>query len=266
MGEPLTTSQHLFRTADDAALGIAERLATLVTESVQERGRVSIALSGGSTPGILFQRLIRDYAEQIPWSKVVFGFVDERAVDPDDPRSNFGQANRALFAPLQIPGTNVHRIKGEVRPIESVRDRYEEELRRLFGTTPPSTEGIPSRSFDIALLGMGPDGHTGSLFPGAPSLSERSRWVVTEPRPTCEPRVPRISLTLPALAAAGRSLFFVLGSTKRSALGQVLHDPNLGTPEASLPAARVQAREGVEWFFDQEAAPPTIAGSRAEKA
>ena len=266
MGELLTPSQHLYVTTDDACLGIAERLATLVADAVREQGRVSIALSGGSTPGFLFPRLVRDFAERIPWSKAVFGFVDERAVGPDDPESNFGQANRALFGPLGIPRTNVHRIEGEVRPVESARDRYEGELHRMFAAMPESTEAIPSRSFDIALLGIGPDGHTGSLFPGAPSLSESSRWVVAEPRPLLEPRVPRITLTLPALAAAGHSLFLVLGRAKRSALGQVLHDPNLGTAEGSLPAARVRSRDGVEWFFDQDAAPPGIPGSLAEKA
>jgi len=263
MGEPLNSSWHLFANAHDAATAVAERLSVLVAAATEERRTFSLALSGGTTPQSLFSLLVREYDVRIPWSEVEFGFVDERAVGPDDPRSNFGQANRELFRPLKVPSDHIHRIEGEARSVDVARDRYEEEIRTLLGST--SVGPLPSRSFDVVLLGVGTDGHTGSLFPGAASLAETSRWVAVETHPSMEPKVPRITLTLPAIAAAGHALFLVLGKAKRPVLQRILRDPNLGSPQGELPAARVRTLEGTEWFLDAEALPERRNGPRREK-
>jgi 6-phosphogluconolactonase len=246
MVEPVNRSIRVFPSSSEAYRAVADRLAELSRARSPGRSHYSIALSGGSTPERLFRLLATEYSERLDWSGVELGFADERAVGPDDPLSNFGLARRTLIDPLGLAAARVHRIVGETRPVRAASEAYERTLRSMFPHAPGT--------FDMVLLGMGPDGHTASLFPGASSLNENDRWVVEEPSPTQEPRVPRISLTLPALAAARRVVFLVLGVEKRRALSQVLGDPSLGTSPTSLPAARVRATEGVEWFIDADAA------------
>jgi 6-phosphogluconolactonase len=250
----LTPRVRRFPEARSAYRAVAECWAELVSDRLAASDRFAVALSGGSTPMPLFQLLATEYAERIDWSRIEFGFADERAVGPDDPRSNFGLARRTLLDPLKISEDRVHRIPGEMRPIEQASDAYERTLRTRFGGSPAT--------FDLVVLGLGPDGHTASLFPGAVSLGERSRWVVSEPSPTQEPKVPRITLTLPGLASSDRALFVVLGAEKRVALAKVLDDPKYGTSEATLPAGRVRTRSGVEWFVDSEAWPDPTAPIR----
>jgi 6-phosphogluconolactonase len=249
MVDPLNAARvHILPSADATDRALAARLFELASE---RRDRpFTVALSGGSTPEALFRLLATDYATQIRDAPLEFGFADERAVGPEDPRSNFGLAQRTLFAPLAVASGRIHRIEGEVRPIESARDRYEATLRSWLGPT-----GGPT-AFDAVLLGVGPDGHTASLYPSAASLRARDRWVVEELHPATDPKVPRISLTLGAIAASGHALFLARGAEKRAILSKVFADPRRGTPEAVLPSARVQARESVEWFLDAEAAPP----------
>jgi 6-phosphogluconolactonase len=247
MVERLTAQVHRFRDAPTTYRAAADRWAELAAQRRSSAGRFSVALSGGSTPVGLFQLLAAEYADRIDWTRIEVGFADERAVGPDDSRSNFGLARHTLLVPLGISDDRVLRIAGEVRPLERARDEYERALRDRFGGS--------STTFDLVLLGMGPDGHTASLFPGAASLGERMRWVVDEPAPTREPNVARITLSLPGLATADRALFVVLGSDKRKALAKVVEDPNYGTSDAVLPAGRVRTRTGVEWFVDAQAWP-----------
>lgn len=255
MDQPLTDERRVFPGPVETSRALAGRLGELAHAAVRGRGRFALALSGGSTPVGLYGLLAGEYAPRIPWGKVEVGFVDERAVAPDDPRSNFGLVRRTLLEPLERPLARVERIEGELRPLEVARDRYERTLREMFETSSGAPEAPPS--FDAVLLGVGADGHTASLFPGAGTLSESSRWVTVERQPALDPRVERITLTLPALATSRRVIFLVLGESKRPTVERLFRDPHRGTPEGELPAARVRAREGVEWYLDAAAAPET---------
>ncbi len=254
MVESLSAAVHAHPDAASAYRAVAERLVELAGSPTPGRPRFSLALSGGATPERLFRLLANEYEGRLAWAEIDVGFADERAVPPDDARSNFALARRTLLDPLAVPAEHVHRIRGELRPTAEAARAYESDLRTLF---PDGRD-----SFDTILLGVGPDGHTASLFPGAATLAEPERWVRDEPAPALEPKVPRITLTLPALAAARRVLFLVLGAEKRTALTAVLGDPRRGTSAAALPAARVQAREGVEWYVDSEAAPDLASPAR----
>lgn len=171
-----------------------------------------LALGGGSTPKPLYERLASvDY----PWAEVDVVFTDERCVPPDHPDSNFGMVDRALLSRLDPP-PRVHRMPGETCDA----DAHELELRRAFGAL----------RLDMAVLGLGADGHTASLFPGDQVLQERVRWVAGVTRPDH----PRVTLTLPVLSSAGLALFLVAGAEKRDAVTRLLAGQD-------APAARVDA-------------------------
>lgn len=202
--------------------------------------RFSVALSGGSTPRALYERLAaNEMAERIPWEKVHLFWGDERCVPPDHPESNYGLTAAALLSRIPLPAENVHRIRGELPPAEAA-SLYEAELRAFFGETP---------AFDLVFLGMGEDGHTASLFPGSPALAESVRWAVevehTAPPP---PLVSRVTLTFQVLNAARRVVFLVTGAAKAGMFAQVWHG-------ASFPAAQIRPQDGeLLWLVDQAAA------------
>jgi 6-phosphogluconolactonase len=201
--------------------------AAAVAEAVAERlGRAAarggnVALTGGKTPEQAYERA----AEVAPdWSRVEVWWGDERCVSPDDENSNFGMAKRALFDRLARRPALVHRIEGELGK-DAAAEAYEEEL----GHT----------ELDLLLLGIGPDGHVASLFPGKPSLDETERRVVgTEPG--LEPWVDRVTLTLPALRAAAAILFVVSGDTKADAVRRAFAE----APSRDTPASLVRAASG----------------------
>jgi 6-phosphogluconolactonase len=196
---------------EDVAAAAAERIAT-----VAERGG-SIVLSGGSTP-----RRAYELAAGADFSGAKLWFGDERCVPPDDPRSNFASAKAALLDRLAAPPAVVFRIEGELYPAVAAR-RYAAEIFEH-----------DAEPFDLVLLGLGGDGHTASLFPGKPAVDERNRLVVEVPEAGLEPFVPRVSLTLPALAGARELLFLVAGAEKARAVLD-----SFGTTDAATPAAEV---------------------------
>jgi 6-phosphogluconolactonase len=175
------------------------------------RGRFTLALSGGNTPRALY-RAMAD-GPRLPWDRVVFCFGDERNVPPDHPESNARMARQTLTGQPFVNQSSVYRIKGELPPEEAATD-YEQTLRTLF----PGTTTFPV--FDLVLLGLGPDGHTASLFPYSPALAERTRWVVANWVEKL--RTKRITLTFPVLNAASEVLFLVAGEDKAWALREVL--------------------------------------------
>ena len=149
----------------EAAFATALELAHAAADAVSNRGLFRVALSGGTTPRLLFDALIQPpFRERIAWERARFFFVDERCVPPDHERSNYRLARRHLFDPLSIPQDSVFRMRGEADPEGAVRE-YEEILRREFGD-------LGRARFDFTLLGLGSDGHTASLFPGIPGLFE----------------------------------------------------------------------------------------------
>ena len=205
--------------------------------AIEARGRLIVALSGGHTPLDLFQRLAEpEQAARVDWSAVHVLWVDERCVPPEDPASNYRAAREALLSHVSIPASNVHRIQGERPPMEAA-EAYEEDVRDLLG---------PGGRIDLALLGLGADGHTASLFPGHPALAKADRWAIAVETAATPPW--RVTLTLPVLNAARSVLFLVAGAEKADAVRRVQSGED-------LPATRVAPTEGeLIWLVDRDAA------------
>jgi 6-phosphogluconolactonase len=208
-------------------------------------GRAAICLSGGSSPKQLFELLATDdYRSRIPWDRVHWFMGDERFVPADDPLNNMAMARRA-FLDRCAPAANVHPIATEGVDVKESARRYEAELRSFYGA---DRLDRARPLFDLALLGVGPDGHTASLFPGYPAAKETARWVVDVPQAHVKPFVPRITLTLPALASCREMLFEASGAGKRAILTRVFDGEQ-------LPAARARSQGETIWLVDQAALP-----------
>ncbi len=215
----------------------AKTLAEWLRADVERKGRAVVALSGGSTPRNLFSVLASaPYEGQVPWESVHLIWGDERCVPPDHPDSNYGMA--AGTGLLDRPFAAFHRMPGELDPEEGA-SRYEEILRGLGGGGE-----LP---LDIALNGMGEDGHTASLFPGSSGLDEGERWVVATEEHGAHRR---LTLTLPAFRQARRILFLVTGAGKAQAAHRVLAEC-----DEALPSTRVMLLgPQVRWLLDRDAA------------
>ena len=239
-------SIHLTLHIHKDAAAMAERAAHLFAgyceEAIAERGMCTVALSGGHSPILLFRLLAgRDWAERLPWGKIYIYWVDERCVGPEHADSNYGMARRELLS--QVPATHYYRMKGE-EPPERAALLYENLLRDHFKLAPGE---IPK--FDFVLLGMGHDGHTGSLFVDSPGLHEKKRLVLDQYVP--ERKADRLTLTLPVLNNARCCLFLVSGAEKHDVLAKALN--LLATP--GLPAQMVRPGFGdLIWIVDEQAA------------
>lgn len=222
----------------------AEHFVQTVLTSIEDRGRAVVALSGGTTPRALYTLLATEpYRVRVPWEHVHVFWGDERTVPPDSPDSNFKMASDALLSHVPIPATNIHRLQGEGPPVEAAA-LYEAEIRGFFARP----EGIPV--FDLIHLGMGDDGHTASLFPHTPALTEAAR-VVAE-NPVEKLATTRLTFTYPLLNAASHVVFLVSGENKKAMLQKVLEGPY--TPEEH-PAEGVQPASGtLLWLVDKAAA------------
>jgi 6-phosphogluconolactonase len=201
----------------------------------------TVALSGGSTPGILFRHLAENYRERIPWEQVHFFWGDERCVPPDHPESNFGMTNEALFQHISMPPENIYRIRGEA-PEQEEAVRYSTEIQQFV----LQENGWPA--FDLVLLGIGADGHTASIFPEKMELfkSEKICAVATHP----ESGQRRITLTGRVISNARKVAFLVTGSSKREVVLEILE--RRGQWE-NYPASHVRAAEDLYWFLDEAA-------------
>jgi 6-phosphogluconolactonase len=230
---------YIFDTPERLAIAAAERFVEYKALS----GTFSVALAGGNTPRRVYELLATEqFAKRVEWSQVALFFGDERCVPPDHPDSNYRMIFEALISKVAIPSANVHRVIGELDPVESAR-LYERELRTFFG-------GLAWPRFDLVLLGMGEDGHTASLFPSSDALHEVSRWVVaTKPNDSGHQRV---TLTVPVFNHAARIIFLVTGEAKAKRLAQVLR-PQPGSE--LLPAQVIHPAAGsLEWLVDSAAA------------
>jgi 6-phosphogluconolactonase len=229
------THRQVFDSLDELSRAAAAEFVVLARAKA---GAFHVALSGGSTPKRLFQELAKVGAA-IPWDRVHLWWGDERCVPPEHPDSNYGMTRAALIAPLALDASRVHRIAGE-RPAEDAARDYERELTAALGTPPV---------FDLLYLGMGPDGHTASLFPGSPGLAETQRFVIANAvdSPLTKGRATRITLTYPALDAAKHTRFLVCGNDKAAMLARVVRG------DTALPSARVTGAD-VVWMLDKAAA------------
>jgi 6-phosphogluconolactonase len=209
------------------------------------RDRVAICLTGGSSPKQLYQLLATvPYRSQIPWERVHWFIGDERFVPADHPLNNMGMARR-IFLDRCAPTANIHPIPTDTANPEQSARRYESELKAFYG----ANELDSARPlFDVVLMGVGPDGHTASLFPDYPALEEAERWVVGVPEAHVEPFVPRVTLTLPALGSCREMLFEVSGADKRAILTRVFEGNN-------VPANRAHSMGETIWLVDQAALP-----------
>lgn len=256
MVERVNRTVRVLPDATAAGRAVAERLIAL-SDAPRAPGRdFLVAISGGRTPEPMFRALAGRADGSRRWPVWQLFWCDERLVPPDDPRSNFGVVRRLWIDPAGFPPGHVHPV-GTGTSAEEAARRYEGALRAFF-------ERADAATFDAVVLGVGPDGHTASLFPGAASLDVTDRWVVAEPRPTQPPDVPRVTLTLEAIARARTAIFLVCGPDKRAALSRLLVPPDRTPGAEALPAARVTARESVEWFLDRDAEPRRRAGGRGE--
>jgi 6-phosphogluconolactonase len=235
----------------------AAEVTARAARAVAARDVFTLVLSGGSTPRDLFALLAdpnESFRARLPWGKIHFFWGDERHVPPDHQDSNYRMAKESLLDPMQILAANVHRIQGENPDAAAAAADYERELRTFFhldagaAGTAGTPEGPPR--FDLVLLGVGPEGHTASLFPGSPALEERERWVVA---PWVEKfQTFRITLTPPVLNRAAAVLFLAAGEEKADALHAVLESVG----DADLyPARIVRPEEGdLLWLLDRAAA------------
>ncbi len=232
----------VFDTPQAVARAAAVKLLELGREAIEQRGVFRVALAGGSTPKLMYGELAQQ-PEALDWSRVEVFFGDERTVPPDHPDSNYRLAFEHLLQHVPIPPDRVHRIPAERTDPHAAAAEYGTTLRRLFGA------GHPWPQFDLILLGMGPDGHTASLFPDTSALTESTRWVAA----TWVPRLQtwRITLTFPAINAARQVLFAVTGADKADRLAQVF---GLSPGGNDLPAARIRTNGGgVTWLIDRDA-------------
>jgi len=204
----------------EVARAAAEHFVEHSRQVLNRSNRFSVALSGGSTPKVLYELLANPsepFREQIAWDKTHFFFTDERHVPPDHPDSNYRMVNEALFSRVPVPAQNIHRVLAENPNAEDAANAYETDLRKFFG------EAIPA--FDLLFLGLGEDGHTASLFPHSPALKETKRLVAA---PWVEKlNTYRITMTLPVLNNGKSVVFLVTGASKAEILRTVMNtDPN----------------------------------------
>lgn len=232
----------------DAVLADPQALAAHVAEwmtGIMQAlpGPVAVALSGGSTPKLLYQALAAPpFVDQVPWDRAHWFWGDERFVPQDDERSNYRMTTEAMLGRVGAPPGNIHPIPTEGMSAEDAAARYGITLQAYHGG---QTLDPVRPLFDIVLLGLGTNGHTASLFPGTPVLKERTAWAAAV-TPADEPT--RITLTYPVLESCRHAAFLVAGADKRDVLAQVR------AGAADLPAARYHPVGELHWFADQAAA------------
>ncbi|MFZ5557360.1 MAG: 6-phosphogluconolactonase [Pseudomonadota bacterium] len=237
-------SHRVRRFAEPAEL--AEAAAALfqaaAVAAAAARGEFLAILPGGSTPKVLYRTLRERWAASIPWQACQLFFSDERCVPPEHPASNRGMAARELLAHVPVPPGQVHPAPvGAGTPAE-VAAAWEAALRAFFGA-----RGAASPRFDLAVLGVGADGHTASLFPGDPALDAGDRWTAAV-APRGAPQLPRVTLTLPALNAAARALFLAAGPDKERVIDAIETRAAAGS---ALPAARIDPPGGALWLYSE---------------
>ena len=235
---------EIYPNGDTLSHEAAKYIVRLANQAIVTHGRFTMALSGGNTPKQLYGLLAAEpYRSQIDWNAVEIFWSDERYVPPDNPESNYHMAEQALLSKVPIPSDHVHRMPADQPDREAASQEYTREMQHVFGTN-----DIPS--FDLLQLGMGPEGHTASLFPHQPSLHVTDRLVM----PVSVPKPPpdRLTFTPPILNAAKNVLFLVTGADKAQVVHAVIEGPY--NPD-EYPAQIVRPPNGeVTWMLDTAAA------------
>jgi 6-phosphogluconolactonase len=244
--EAIMSEVEIFSDRSELVRAEAERFVAQAKDAIRTRGQCLVALSGGSTPRPLYELLATPaYATRIDWSRTHLFWGDERCVPPDHPESNYRMTREALIDHVPLPPENVHRIRGEDPPDQAAA-AYERLLRELFGPNDP-----PPRTFDLVLLGMGPDGHTASIFPGTAAVGETHRWAMAVHVETPHDMW-RVTVTTVVLNAAADVTFLVAGADKAPRLREVLQAGEPSRPV--LPAQLVKPIRGaLHWMIDAAA-------------
>jgi 6-phosphogluconolactonase len=244
---PPTRSIEVVATAADLFHAAAEEFIHAARTAIGAQGRFTVALSGGSTPKALYSLLATKYTD-FAWNRVFLFFGDERHVPPTDPESNYRMVNESLLTRIAIPAENVFRVPAENPDADAAASEYEAQLRRFFELRSGDRPGEFPR-FDLILLGMGPDGHTASLFPDSAGLEEQSRLVIANW--VAKFNTHRITFTFPVLNRAAEVMFLASGPDKADMLHQVLE----GKSTPPVPSQRVQPSDGkLLWMLDEAAA------------
>ena len=239
------SNRKIYDDLDQLSMAVGQEIADLSNAANQKGRPFSIALSGGSTPKRLYEKLAQPpLVDTISWGGVKIFFGDERSVPPDDTQSNFLMAKTALFDQLPIPSENIHRIQGELKDHHQAATLYQEALSESLDR---NEQGIPI--FDLVLLGIGTDGHIASLFPGTPLLSETKKYVGAVYVPKLHTW--RLSITYPVINNAKNIFILAAGEDKQSILKNVLSN---GHQEPIYPVQRIQPRGQLTWYLDKKAA------------
>jgi len=228
----------------DRSSALTQLMASMIQEkqlqsgdSAEHKELFSLAISGGKSPARLFELWATEWADKIPWERVAFFWVDERAVPPDDPQSNYGMAKRLLFDRLPISGNNLHRIAGERAPLDEAL-RYSSLVESIL----PVKDGVPQ--FDLIILGVGEDGHTASIFPGQEHLYHPKYSYSTSVNP--HNGQSRITMTGTTILSAKKSIFYLMGESKKETINLI--KSNIGNRE--YPAAyflKFLTEESIFW-------------------
>src|SRR5262249_8311944 len=227
---------EVYGTAGDLFHAAAYKVASILSNCLQKQTSCSVALSGGSTPKRLYELLAQGEGGHIDWNRVQVFFSDERNVPPIDAESNYGMAKEALFASGLVPEGNIHRIKGELAA-DAAAQEYEDDIKTA----------LDDSVFDLILLGLGPDGHTASLFPDSPALNENQKLVAGNRVEKLNSE--RITFTYPLLNRAASVLFLASGTDKSKIARAVLNG------EGDYPSQRVKPTNGeLIWMLDKDSA------------
>ena len=224
---------------------VAKHFVRMTTAAASARGRCAVAFSGGSTPKGMYRTLAYEpFRSRVPWSQIEFFWSDERHVPADHAESNYRMAAETLLSKVPVRLEQIHRMHTEMADATLAAQAYEDEIRAAFG----EADTLPR--FDLILLGLGPDGHTASLFPGTSALAERRRLVVADWVPSLGAY--RITMTLPLLNAARAVVFIVSGAAKAPIVREVLRP---SAPSRDLPSRLVVPTDGdLSWMLDRAAA------------
>ena len=238
----VTPQVRVFPTTAELFRAAAEVFSKIGEQAIRDRGRYTVALSGGNTPRALHQELVTNGRDRLNWEKVFFFWGDERHVPPDFPESNYRMAKETLLSKLAIPGDHIFRMPGELPDAEQGAAIYEQNLREFFHLAPGEFPRL-----DFILLGLGPEGHTASLFPDTKALEEKHRWVVGNWVGVHSTW--RITCTYPLLNHGANVMFLVDGGGKAEIVRTALQDPS-----AHLPCQGVKPENGeLMWYLDQAA-------------
>ena len=223
----------------------AEFILSSAEKAIQKNGVFSIALSGGTTPFGVYKLLAEEpFNRLFPWNAIHIFWGDERCVPYDDKRSNYKSAYDNLISKIEIPTENIHKIPSITNPGKAALE-YEKVLKKVFKT---KNNCLPE--FDLILLGMGTDGHTASLFPNSKSLKEKKKWIIETDIPKIEPRVKRVTLTLPVINNAKSILFLISGKEKKEIVDEIIK--NNAEAQKNYPAAMVKPREEITWMICEQ--------------